>query len=641
MAEEAVLGYLEKNEEISDSGKFAEEKGINHDEIVNIIKSLNGFRLVDAQDIKKERWVLTSEGDLYAKYGSPEVQLFSAVPPEGITREELQEKLKASIYKIGSTQAIKNKWIEMGKSQVSRKVQHVDDKVRSLLIQIQNGEDGKGYSVKKGPKYAPKRKKVATDLTRENLQRGDWKELEFKEYNFLAKGQPTEGGCLHPLLKVRRQIQMIFLQMGFEEMPTNNFVESSFWNFDALFQPQQHPARDSHDTFFLKNLQPLEGCLKIMLSGLNEFMNLEVMGLGGMGMNGRERKLTRIFCGLTLLLFPPECYMHLLSCANVHLPSLFSIKHNAWECYSGFRGPFAPKRYYSIDRVFRNEAVDRTHLAEFHQIEGLICDRGLTLGHLIGVLHDFFSRLGMSKLKFKPAYNPYTEPSMEIFSYHEGLQKWVEIGNSGMFRPEMLLPMGLPEDVQVIAWGLSLERWILVSSKEIQYAALVFDARHPILYCVLFCICVVIEDDECRGISIQKNKYQGTDCKPSVYSSASDVSGEGLSLVFRRWATKKTAGSTKNGRDSLPKNLGVKKFGGERVIPGNIIVRQRGTRFHPGNFVGIGKDHTLYALKEGCVKFERHKLTGRKWVHVEPKEGYEIHPVYANAGAAPEMKTAA
>ncbi|VAI49758.1 unnamed protein product [Triticum turgidum subsp. durum] len=119
---------------------------------------------------------------------------------------------------------------------------------------------------------------------------------------------------------------------------------------------------------------------------------------------------------------------------------------------------FAPKRYYSIDRVFRNEAVDRTHLAEFHQIEGLICDYGLTLGDLIGVLEDFFSRLGMSKLRFKPAYNPYTEPSMEIFGYHEDLKKWVEIGNSGMFRPEMLLPMGLPEGVNVIAWGLSLER---------------------------------------------------------------------------------------------------------------------------------------------------------------------------------------
>lgn len=75
-----------------------------------------------------------------------------------------------------------------------------------------------------------------------------------------------------------------------------------------------------------------------------------------------------------------------------------------------------------------------------------------------GVLHEFFKKLGIEKLRFKPAYNPYTEPSMEIFSYHEGLKKWVEVGNSGIFRPEMLLPMGLPEGVNVIAWGLSLER---------------------------------------------------------------------------------------------------------------------------------------------------------------------------------------
>ena len=64
----------------------------------------------------------------------------------------------------------------------------------------------------------------------------------------------------------------------------------------------------------------------------------------------------------------------------------------------------------------------------------------------------------VKNLRFKPAYNPYTEPSLEIFSYHEGLRKWVEIGNSGMFRPEMLRPMGLPENVNVLGWGLSLER---------------------------------------------------------------------------------------------------------------------------------------------------------------------------------------
>lgn len=104
--------------------------------------------------------------------------------------------------------------------------------------------------------------------------------------------------------------------------------------------------------------------------------------------------------------------------------------------------------------------MDATHLAEFHQIEGLIADKDLTLGHLMGTIAQFFKRLGIENLRFKPAYNPYTEPSMEVFGYHPILKRWVEVGNSGVFRPEMLLPMGFSEDVKVIAWGLSLERYV-------------------------------------------------------------------------------------------------------------------------------------------------------------------------------------
>lgn len=117
-----------------------------------------------------------------------------------------------------------------------------------------------------------------------------------------------------------------------------------------------------------------------------------------------------------------------------------------------------PARYFSIDRVFRNESVDATHLAEFHQVEGVIADFGLALGGLIDFMEVFFAKMGIHRIRFKPAYNPYTEPSMEIFGFHEGLNKWVEIGNSGMFRPEMLEPMGLPKDMRVYGWGLSLER---------------------------------------------------------------------------------------------------------------------------------------------------------------------------------------
>lgn len=128
---------------------------------------------------------------------------------------------------------------------------------------------------------------------------------------------------------------------------------------------------------------------------------------------------------------------------------------------------------FSIDRVFRNETLDATHLAEFHQVEGVIAEKNLSLGHVIGLFTEFFKKcgllliflnflhlliLGITNLRFKPTYNPYTEPSMEIFAYHDGFKKWVEIGNSGMFRPEMLLPMGFPDDMNVAGFGLSLER---------------------------------------------------------------------------------------------------------------------------------------------------------------------------------------
>lgn len=131
---------------------------------------------------------------------------------------------------------------------------------------------------------------------------------------------------------------------------------------------------------------------------------------------------------------------------------------SARQLYQLAQNPFRPAKMFSIDRVFRNETLDATHLAEFHQVEGVVAERNLSLGHVIGLFTEFFRKCGIENLRFKPTYNPYTEPSMEIFAYHDGLNKWVEIGNSGLFRPEMLLPMGLPPDVNVAGFGLSLER---------------------------------------------------------------------------------------------------------------------------------------------------------------------------------------
>lgn len=82
-------------------------------------------------------------------------------------------------------------------------------------------------------------------------------------------------------------------------------------------------------------------------------------------------------------------------------------------------------------------------------------------------------------------------------------------------------------------------------------------------------------------------------------------------------AHKKAGGSTRNGRDSNPKYLGVKRYGGEQVLAGNILVRQRGTRFHAGSNVGVGRDHTLFALSDGKVTFENRGRPQRKFVSIE------------------------
>lgn len=85
-------------------------------------------------------------------------------------------------------------------------------------------------------------------------------------------------------------------------------------------------------------------------------------------------------------------------------------------------------------------------------------------------------------------------------------------------------------------------------------------------------------------------------------------------------AHKKAGGSTRNGRDSNPKMLGVKRFGGENVLAGNIIIRQRGTQYHAGKNVGMGRDHTLYALVAGKVAFKRRGQKQRNFVSIEPTE---------------------
>uniref|UniRef100_A0AAQ4RRZ6 phenylalanine--tRNA ligase n=2 Tax=Gasterosteus aculeatus aculeatus TaxID=481459 RepID=A0AAQ4RRZ6_GASAC len=442
---ESLLGLVEKADGGVDSLEAAAGLGVDHQLLVGAVKSLQALGdLISAELRSSKHWELSGEGTEIAEQGSHEARVFGSIPPQGLTQSDL---MKLSFGKIGFSKAMSSKWIRVDKAheggpRVFRTVRikftwtviTAFSENRSSTRVLPAFRTVKSYWITKGSSFSTTITKQETELTPEMIASGSWKEKKFKPYNFQAMGVAPDCGHMHPLMKVRTQFRQIFLEMGFTEMPTNNFIESSFWNFDSLFQPQQHPARDQHDTFFLSDPALAHDFPQDYLERVKK-----VHSEGGYGSQGYK-------------------YAWKVEEAQKNILRTHTTAVSARMLYKLAQQKFTPVKYFSIDRVFRNETLDATHLAEFHQIEGVVADRGLTLGDLMGILHAFFTKLGITKLRFKPAYNPYTEPSMEVFSYHEGLKKWVEVGNSGVFRPEMLLPMGLPEDVSVIAWGLSLER---------------------------------------------------------------------------------------------------------------------------------------------------------------------------------------
>lgn len=459
---EKVLGHLENTSSVT-SQELATLWKCDHQKVVGAVKSLLSLQvqMVEAEMESVKRWELTPEGLQVSERGSHEAVVWGLVGEHGVSQQELL-KAAGSVGKVGFSKAMSAGWIYLDRKSpetgpmVKRKVETITDTTREQLRCLLSGNfeavpekermeckkrklvtevTEKVYKLSKGPAFATTISRAETELTPEMISSGSWKETEFKPYNFSALGITPASGHLHPLLKVRAEYRQIFLEMGFTEMPTNNYVESSFWNFDALFQPQQHPARDAHDTFFISDPADTTIFEEDYLDRVKQIHSSGGYGSQGYGYDWKRE----------------EAAKNLLRTHTTAVSARMLYKLAKQQ-------EFSPQKYFSIDRVFRNETLDATHLAEFHQIEGVIADRDLTLGDLIGILYQFFKKLGIDKLRFKPAYNPYTEPSMEIFAFHQGLDKWVEIGNSGMFRPEMLLPMGLPEDVRVIAWGLSLER---------------------------------------------------------------------------------------------------------------------------------------------------------------------------------------
>ncbi len=266
-----------------------------------------------------------------------------------------------------------------------------------------------------------------TQITPELLQSDKWKDVEYRKYDVNTFAPAVFGGCKHPLAQIIAEIRMIFVEMGFTEIHYD-FIQSSFWNMDALFTAQDHPVRDLQDTFYLSHPETLslpEGELVERVQAMHEHG-------GDIDSKGWQYTWN-----------PDDARKPLL---RTHT-TVNTIRHLTEH-------PEPPVKVFSIERNFRNETIDPTHTPEFYQIEGIVMEEDASFPMLIGMLKEFYRRMGFEKIRLRPAYFPYTEPSMEVIVWFNN--SWLELGGSGIFRPEVTEPLGVKHPV--LAWGLGLER---------------------------------------------------------------------------------------------------------------------------------------------------------------------------------------
>ena len=275
-------------------------------------------------------------------------------------------------------------------------------------------------------------------LTPELLASGEWRDVEFAEYNVEAEAETSRGGRKHVLRRTADRVKDVLVGMGFQEMDGPH-ADADFWINDCLFMPQDHPARTHWDRFAL-DVDPI-GSIPDELIARVEAAHRDGWGDDG---DGYHSPWSEEFAREVAL--------------RGHTTSL-SMRY-----LSGVAGAELepPQRYFSVEKVYRNDTLDPTHLLEFFQIEGWVMAEDLSVRDLMGTFEEFYRQFGITDIRFKPHYNPYTEPSFELFGEHPETGEEIEIGNSGVFREEVTGPLGV--DCDVMAWGLALERLAMLTT---------------------------------------------------------------------------------------------------------------------------------------------------------------------------------
>jgi phenylalanyl-tRNA synthetase alpha chain len=477
-----VLIALENFHTVKD---VSEKTGLSVDSVLWAFESLKEKNLISVDESYISIYELDVEGENYLKQLFPEQRVIKKLSERGGMSliEDLQ--LSEAELKIGLSWAIRLGWVSIEKVNGTRiiklNIESVADLISNyppyvLLNKIKSGspllkedlnlleslkkrgriikdrivKEVKASLTQTGLKALNiikelfsirdasdiKNIKIVNELTRDIIVSGEWSNLYFRPYDVSAPVKKLIFGKKHPYREIIDEIREILIGLGFEEVISPP-IEVNFWNADALFMPSDHPARDIHDVFYVDYRQMTldKVCSREIWEHVKAtHENGWETGSKGWGYWDPELALKRILRSQT---------------------TAVSVR-----CLSQLNDEDLPKKIFTIDRNYRPDKIDATHLMEFNQCEGIVVSYDVNFKHLLGFLKTIAEAFGIKEVKFQPAYFPFTEPSVVGYIKHDKLG-WIEALPAGIFRPEVTYPLGIK--ATVLAWGLGIDRLAMVA----------------------------------------------------------------------------------------------------------------------------------------------------------------------------------
>lgn len=464
--ERKILPLLEEKDIETISKKTELDKA----SIIRALEFLSNKQLVVMKTSTEKIVDLGVNGILYLRQGLPERRLINLIAEKKsiilndaqkitglndnefkaslgvLKRKALINLINGNIILAGSKEEITNKSLEEKFIEIlPKKFDELSPEEKYALENLKSRKDIVDIQDKKSTNFELTdlgkiimKEKLTGDyietLTPEMLKNKGWTGKKFRRYDITSPVPRINGGKRHFVNQAVDYAKKIWLEMGFKEME-GELVQSGFFNFDALFTAQDHPVREMQDTFFIKDkIANLPD--KKLVDQVKNAHEGKIKGSKGWAYNWEEEDAKKV-----LLRTHTTC---------LSIKKLIDIQKNKEF----------PAKYFAIGKCFRNETVDWSHGFEFNQTEGIVVDKNANFRQLLGYLKEFFKKMGYEKIRIRPGYFPYTEPSLEIDIYHTVHKKWVEFGGAGMFRPEVTIPI-FGEHIPVLAWGPGFDRIIM------------------------------------------------------------------------------------------------------------------------------------------------------------------------------------